>query len=1067
MTTEELRVKIVVDTSDLKNSVNKAKKEINGVTDGINGTNKATSATAASMEELADTMAEIKSMGAFTLLARGIKGLKNDTKDLSSHMDKLKSHIKNAGKEFKAAFDFKNFDVGNDGVKGYLGSTLTGLKETTVSLKGALKNLGAGFKDMAMMASNALNNIYVKAGAVLAVLVSVVALIRNGLGVSELAKQTNVLAQQAGMSVNAYQKWAFILGQAGLAVDDMIGAQQTLLEAQVDVREGSEDIIKAFQQIGLSQEQVLGMNQQQLFERTVEGLQNVSNQTERATLAYKLLSEDSKNLAPLLNMTSQQVAILANNFNTLNGAMSEGLIRTSNRLQASLGNLRAAWQGLKNTLAELVLPVIISVVNWLTKAIAIVNLFVRTVFGLDIGGAVNAGVDTATSGIGGYTEAVESATGAVEKLKRTVMGFDELNVVTNPNAGGAGSGAGAGAGAGGGGFAGGVTDGLFNADALDMSKYQEWFAKYKTLIQDITTWGLIGVGVGVAVLGALTGNIPVVLAGLGLAGIGFAVGNVDDGTFDRLRQKFQDMNLGLVPMAMVGIGAVGAVVSLLMGNIPAAIGFAALAGIGLSMGGGEDIKNLINKYEQEIKGVIAPSMIGVGAIVAPLALMLGNIPLAIAGLALIGGGLAIGGLMSGGIGKFITEYGSQINKAVAIAVTAVGALACIICLLTGNIPGAIAFGVLAGLGLAQLGTGGTFFSDAVKAIKNMWEGLKTWFNTTIKPIFTKAYWSEKWQSINTAASEKLSEIKGTVVEKWNGVKSWWNSTVAPIFTKQYWLNKFDVIKTSISTKIAEAKTALSTGWSNVKNYFTSTIAPKFTKAYWQAKFEPFRSAFNEKLTAAKTVLTNIWGNIKAYFTTNIAPKFTLTYWRTKFDNIRASASEKFNAAKLVFTNGWASVKTWFNTNVAPKFTVTYWSNKFSSIKNGAKAAFNGVIAVVEKAVNGIITKINTLSWKIPNWVPKYGGQRFGFNFRTVTIPRLAEGGIAMRSTLANIGENGREAVLPLDNNTGWMDKLADRIAARNGPTKVVLQVGEKELGWATIGAINGITKQTGGLQLTL
>jgi hypothetical protein len=66
-----------------------------------------------------------------------------------------------------------------------------------------------------------------------------------------------------------------------------------------------------------------------------------------------------------------------------------------------------------------------------------------------------------------------------------------------------------------------------------------------------------------------------------------------------------------------------------------------------------------------------------------------------------------------------------------------------------------------------------------------------------------------------------------------------------------------------------------------------------------------------------------------------------------------------------------------------------------------------------------------------------------------------------------VGEAGKEAVLPLENNTGWMDKLADRIAARSAGTKVVLKVGERELGWATIGAINDITKQTGGLQLVL
>ena len=81
---------------------------------------------------------------------------------------------------------------------------------------------------------------------------------------------------------------------------------------------------------------------------------------------------------------------------------------------------------------------------------------------------------------------------------------------------------------------------------------------------------------------------------------------------------------------------------------------------------------------------------------------------------------------------------------------------------------------------------------------------------------------------------------------------------------------------------------------------------------------------------------------------------------------------------------------------------------------------------------------------------------------------MATGGIVTRSTFANIGEAGKEAVLPLENNTGWMDVLADRIAERNSaPSKIVLKVGERELGWATINGINNITKQTGGLQLQL
>jgi hypothetical protein len=87
---------------------------------------------------------------------------------------------------------------------------------------------------------------------------------------------------------------------------------------------------------------------------------------------------------------------------------------------------------------------------------------------------------------------------------------------------------------------------------------------------------------------------------------------------------------------------------------------------------------------------------------------------------------------------------------------------------------------------------------------------------------------------------------------------------------------------------------------------------------------------------------------------------------------------------------------------------------------------------------------------------------------TADVPKMATGGIVTGSVIANIGEAGREAVLPLESNTGWMDTLADRIANKNGaPTKVVLKVGEKELGEAAISSINGITHQTGSLQLKL
>lgn len=92
----------------------------------------------------------------------------------------------------------------------------------------------------------------------------------------------------------------------------------------------------------------------------------------------------------------------------------------------------------------------------------------------------------------------------------------------------------------------------------------------------------------------------------------------------------------------------------------------------------------------------------------------------------------------------------------------------------------------------------------------------------------------------------------------------------------------------------------------------------------------------------------------------------------------------------------------------------------------------GIINAVISLINGAIGAINKLKVEIPDWVPKYGGSTFGVNIPK--IPALAEGGIVDRATLAMIGEAGREAVVPLDNNTAWIDKLADKIGAKGGNT---------------------------------
>ena len=130
---------------------------------------------------------------------------------------------------------------------------------------------------------------------------------------------------------------------------------------------------------------------------------------------------------------------------------------------------------------------------------------------------------------------------------------------------------------------------------------------------------------------------------------------------------------------------------------------------------------------------------------------------------------------------------------------------------------------------------------------------------------------------------------------------------------------------------------------------------------------------------------------------------------------------------------WAKIKNFWNAHIGYVFKSEWWSKKFDCIKQGMKNALNGVITVVENTINRVVGALNSFSIKIPNWVPTYGGSSLGFNIPYAHLPRLAKGGIVNnpgRGQAVIAGEAGAEAILPLQNNTEWMDMLVDKVADR-------------------------------------
>lgn len=150
-----------------------------------------------------------------------------------------------------------------------------------------------------------------------------------------------------------------------------------------------------------------------------------------------------------------------------------------------------------------------------------------------------------------------------------------------------------------------------------------------------------------------------------------------------------------------------------------------------------------------------------------------------------------------------------------------------------------------------------------------------------------------------------------------------------------------------------------------------------------------------------------------------------------------------------------------------------WQKAWQGVQNIFRGIFDGLTNIAKKPLNAIIDAINTMirglnKIKLPNWIPGFGGM--GINIPT--IPKLAKGGIVDAPTIAMVGESGKEIVMPLENNTGWITDLANKVAERlpsqssntsnnNQPINFTIQVGTTTLGKIVIDSINKVQRQAG------
>ena len=133
------------------------------------------------------------------------------------------------------------------------------------------------------------------------------------------------------------------------------------------------------------------------------------------------------------------------------------------------------------------------------------------------------------------------------------------------------------------------------------------------------------------------------------------------------------------------------------------------------------------------------------------------------------------------------------------------------------------------------------------------------------------------------------------------------------------------------------------------------------------------------------------------------------------------------------------ITNWINSNIiqpVSRFFSGLWSGIVQGVNGlaaGIKTVFSSIVAIIKAPINAVIGGINSIfrtlnGVTVPSWVPGLGGAHPTFPM----FPMLAKGGVVDSATMAIIGESGKEAVMPLENNTGWITNLAGQLAERGG-----------------------------------
>ena len=727
------------------------------------------------------------------------------------------------------------------------------------------------------------------------------------------------------------------------------------------------------------------------------------------------IAENGAELTQQQKVLARYVAILKQTGNA-QGDLARTLDSPSNMLRS----LKQGVENLGIAFSNFLMPVIKVVLPYLqafTKVVTQAANSLASFLGFTGGSDASEETKKVSKNVGGLASGYDNATKSAKKLKSQLAGFDEMNVLQETQQSDSGSSG-----------SGGSSAGALDFDLGEYDAHLEWIDQKADGLVDkvksiLTFVGAIGTTIAAWKIGSTLLSFFTNPGDLGFfKTMGEMFGVADALPALTLGEKFSSLGGMIAAMAGTVALAYGAFDALTNGvdwtNLALMIGGVTLAVTGLYFA----IKPFSSTLAPIIAGVVAVAA-GLALVVVGVNDFINNGPTLQNTILIIGGAIAVAvGLATAGL--------SVVVAAIVGATVAVGAFVAAILLEKPailSVEEAQANLTAAKERAAEAENSYVDAVDAAEAAQKRLADAEKAAGVTGAELYAQvqsgtldyANMTDAQKEVYKAYldNEKKQQDLKTATEELNAAKK--AETLAS-YENQLALAKesgdYDTFKNSVvdafekgELSAEEARDLIAKSMSEMSDDAQQTFMQDLPNSLKDG-LDPHK--YESTGTKISKWFGNLWTGIKNIFSV------VGTWFKEKFDAAWTNVKNAFSGVKTFFTGIWNSIKEIFS-NVGTSIA--------EAVGGTVKKAINTVLSVAVKIINGFIDAINFAISAI-NLIP-------GVDIKKLTkleVPEMARGGIVDRPTYAMIGEAGKEAVMPLERNTGWIDQLAGKIAEKIG-----------------------------------